>query len=142
VSPPASERRVLFVCTHNAGRSILAAALLNAHQPPGVRADSAGTDPTDALNPTVVTALAERGISLAGVAPNPITTQLLANADLVVTMSRHPTGPTLPPGAAQKRHWQLGFPSEDLEAMRSFCDQVDQRVQALLAHLWPPGPRR
>jgi hypothetical protein len=60
---------VLFVCTHNAGRSIVAAALLNAHQPPGVRADSAGTDPTDALNPTVVTALAERGIGLEGVAP-------------------------------------------------------------------------
>ena len=96
MSAPGTERRVLFVCTHNAGRSIVAAALLNAHQPPGVRADSAGTDPTDALNPTVVTALAERGISLAGVAPKPITTELLATADLVITMSRHPTGPTLP----------------------------------------------
>ena len=87
---------MLFVCTHNAGRSIVAAALLNAHQPPGVRADSAGTDPSDALNPTVVAALAERGISLAGVAPKPITTQLLADADLVITMSRHASGPTLP----------------------------------------------
>jgi protein-tyrosine-phosphatase len=57
MSPPTPQRRVLFVCTHNAGRSIVAAALLNAHQPPGVRADSAGTDPSDALNPTVVTAL-------------------------------------------------------------------------------------
>jgi protein-tyrosine-phosphatase len=51
MSPPTPQRRVLFVCTHNAGRSIVAAALLNAHQPPGVRADSAGTDPSDALNP-------------------------------------------------------------------------------------------
>jgi arsenate reductase len=59
-------------------------------------ADSAGTDPTDALNPTVVTALAERGITLAGVIPKPITTELLTTADLVITMSRHPTGPTLP----------------------------------------------
>jgi hypothetical protein len=48
MTTPASERWVLFVCTHNAGRSIVAAALLNAHQPPGVRADSAGTDPSDA----------------------------------------------------------------------------------------------
>ena len=142
MSAPGSERRVLFVCTHNAGRSIVAAALLNAHQPPGVRADSAGTDPTDALNPTVVTALAERGISLSGVAPKPITTELLAAADLVITMSRHPTGPTLPPGAAQNQHWQLGFPGDDLEAMRDFCDQVDGRVQALLADLPPPGPDR
>jgi arsenate reductase (thioredoxin) len=133
VNSAGSERRVLFVCTHNAGRSIVAAALLNAHQAPGVRADSAGTDPTDALNPTVVIALAERGISLAGVTPKPITTDLLATADLVITMGRHATGPSLPPGAARQQHWQLGLPGDDLEAMRSFCDQVDQQVQALLA---------
>jgi protein-tyrosine-phosphatase len=47
----------------------------------------------------VVKVLAERGISLAGVSPKPITTELLAGADLVITMSRHPTGPTLPPDA-------------------------------------------
>jgi len=129
---------VLFVCTHNAGRSIVAAALLNAHHPPGVRADSAGTDPTNAVNATVVTALAERGITLNGVTPKPITTDLLAGADLVITMSRHGTGPTLPQGAADQRHWRLVFPGDDLEAMRSFCDQVDQRVQALLTHLQPP----
>jgi protein-tyrosine-phosphatase len=86
----------------------------------------------------VVTALAERGISLAGVAPKPITTELLATADLVITMSRHATGPPLPPEAARTQHWQLGFPGDDLEAMRSFCDQVDQQVQALLTHLLPP----
>ena len=142
MSASGSERRVLFVCTHNAGRSIVAAALLNAHQPPGVRADSAGTDPADALNPTVVAALAERGISLAGVTPKPITAELLATADLVITMSRHATGPTLPPGAAQQQHWQLGFPGDDLDAMRAFCDQVDEQVQALLASLAPPGPDR
>jgi arsenate reductase len=128
--------RVLFVCTHNAGRSIVAAALLNAHQPPGVLADSAGTDPADVLNPFVVTALAERGISLAGVQPKRISTELLATADLVITMSRHPSGPALP-GAARHAHWQLGFPGHDLEAMRAFCDQLDGRVQALVADLRP-----
>jgi len=93
------ERRVLFVCTDNAGRSIAAAVLLNAHYPPGVRADSAGTDPTHVLNPTVVAALAERGISLAGVDPKPITTELLATGDLVITMSRDASGPILAEGA-------------------------------------------
>jgi arsenate reductase (thioredoxin) len=135
VSAPASERRVLFVCTHNAGRSIVAAALLNARQPPGVRADSAGTDPADILNPTVVAVLAERGITLAGVNPKPITAELLAAADLVVTMSRHTSGPTLPHASTQQQHWQLGFPGDDLDAMRAFCDHVDQQVQALLASL-------
>jgi arsenate reductase len=60
MTAPGPERRVQFVCTHNAGRSIVAAALLNAHQPPGVQADLAGIEPADALNPIVVTALAER----------------------------------------------------------------------------------
>jgi arsenate reductase (thioredoxin) len=133
---------VLFVCTHNAGRSIVAAALLNAHQPSGVWADSAGTDPSDVLNPTVVTALAERGINLAGVAPKPITTELLATADLVITMSRRSTGPPLPEVPAHQQHWQLDFPGDDLKAMRSFCDQVDGRVQALLADLSPSGRKR
>jgi arsenate reductase (thioredoxin) len=140
MTTPGTERRVLFVCTHNAGRSIVAAALLNAHQPPGVRADSAGTDPSDALNPIVVTVLAERGISLDGVVPKPITSELLATADLIITMSRQSTGLALPPGGARQQHWQLGFPGDDLEAMRSFCDQVDQQVQALLAHLQPATP--
>jgi arsenate reductase len=126
---------VLFVCVHNAGRSIVAAALLNAYQPSGVQADSAGTDPADALNPTVVNALAERGISLAGVAPKPITSELLAAADLVVTMGRYATGPTLPGTAAHQQHWQLDFLGDDLGAMRTLCNQVDGRVQALLAEL-------
>jgi arsenate reductase (thioredoxin) len=139
MTPPVVEPRVLFVCTHNAGCSIVAAALLNAHQPPGVRADSAGTDPADVINPTVVSALAERGITLAGVIPKPITTELLGAADLVITMSRHPTGPTLPGPAVHQQHWQLGFPAEDLDAMRAFCDQVDRRVQGLLADLQPPA---
>lgn len=75
----------------------------------------------------------ELAISLAGVNPKPTTTELLATADLVITMSRHAAGATLPPGAARQQHWQLDSPGDDLEAMRSFCDQVDQQVQALLA---------
>ena len=132
-------RRVLFVCTHNAGRSIVAAALLNARRPPRGAADSAGTDPADALNPTVVTALAERGITLTGVCPKAISTELLASADLVVTMSRHPTGPPFPGASTHQQHWQLDFPGDDLEAMRAFCTEVDHRVQALIADLHPPS---
>jgi arsenate reductase len=80
---------------------------------------------------------AERGITLAGVNPKPITAELLAAADLVVTMSRHTSGPTLPPASTQQQHWQLDFPGDDLDAMRAFCDQVDEQVQALLASLQP-----
>jgi 16S rRNA (adenine(1408)-N(1))-methyltransferase len=74
--------------------------------------------------------------------PKPITSELLADADLVITMSRHPTGPSLPDIATHQQHWQLDFLGDDLEAMRTFCDQVDGRVQALLADLPPSGPDR
>jgi hypothetical protein len=37
----------------------------------------------------------------------------------------------------QQQHWQLDFPGDDLDAMRAFCDQVDEQVQALLASLQP-----
>jgi protein-tyrosine-phosphatase len=105
-----------------------------------VRADSAGTDPADSFNSTVVTALAERGITLTDVTQEPITSTLVAAADLVITMGRHTSGPTLPGAAAHQQHWQLDFPGDDLEAMRTFCDHVDGRVQALLADLPPSGP--
>jgi protein-tyrosine-phosphatase len=73
----------------------------------------------------VVTALAERGITLTGVSPKAISTELLASADLVVTMSHHPTGPPFPGASTHQQHWQLDFPGDDLEAMRAFCTEVD-----------------
>jgi hypothetical protein len=81
---------------------------------PGCGGDSAGTDPADALNPTVVTALAERGITLAGVSPKPATAELLANADLVVTMSRHANGPAMPRRRPPTVHTNQGVPSPSL----------------------------
>jgi arsenate reductase (thioredoxin) len=83
----------------------------------------------------VVAALAERGISVTGISPKPITSELVAAADLVVIMGRYASGPILPGTAAHQQHWQLEFPGDDLGAMRTFRDQVDGRVQALLAEL-------
>jgi hypothetical protein len=52
-------------------------------------------------------------------------------------MSRHPTGPVLPGAPTHQQHWQLDFAGDDLEAMGTFCDQVDRRVRALLVDLLP-----
>jgi predicted protein tyrosine phosphatase len=131
--PDKRERRVLFVCVHNAGRSIVAAALLNAYQPHGVRADSAGTEPADALNPTVAKVLAERGINVSGISPKPITSELVAAADLVVTMGRHAKGPTLPGTAAHQQRWQLDFPGDDLGR----CGSSATRLTGACRPCWP-----
>ena len=55
---------VLFVCTHNAGRSQMAAALLYHEAAGRVRVTSAGSQPADQLNPAVVQAMAEIGLDI------------------------------------------------------------------------------
>jgi arsenate reductase len=63
---------VLFVCVHNAGRSQMAAALLDRHAKGRVQVRSAGSDPADALNPAVVAAMAEVGVDLSRELPKPL----------------------------------------------------------------------
>jgi arsenate reductase (thioredoxin) len=77
---------VLFVCTHNAGRSQMAAALLD-HQAHGrVRVTSAGSQPASQLNPAVVQAMAEIGLDISREFPKPLTTGKVRAADVVITM--------------------------------------------------------
>ena len=80
-----ASRHVLFVCTHNAGRSQMAAALLAHLGGPSFVVDSAGTAPADALNPAVVAAMLEVGIDLRDNEPTLLTPEALHEADLVIT---------------------------------------------------------
>jgi Low molecular weight phosphotyrosine protein phosphatase len=77
---------VLFVCVHNAGRSQMAAALLDHHANGTVVVRSAGSDPAERLNPAVVAAMAEVGIDLSREFPKPLTDQAVRAADVVITM--------------------------------------------------------
>jgi protein-tyrosine-phosphatase len=76
-------KKVLFVCVENAGRSQMAEAIARAY---GVDASSAGTMPAEAVNPTVVEVMTERGFKLASNKPKMLTTQMIEEADYVVTM--------------------------------------------------------
>ena len=125
---------VLFVCTHNAGRSQMAAALL-AHQAAGrVRVTSAGSQPASQLNPAVVTAMTEIGLDISREFPKPLTSGKVQAADIVITMGCGDACPIFP----GKRYldWDLPDPAGlDLEAVRPIRDQISQRVHALLAEL-------
>jgi len=77
---------VLFVCVHNAGRSQMAAALLDHHASGRVRVRSAGSTPADRLNPVVVQVMAEIGLDLAREFPKPLTEDAVHAADVVITM--------------------------------------------------------
>ncbi len=121
---------VLFVCTHNAGRSLMAAALLDYHAAGRVRVTSAGSQPADQLNPAVVQAMAEVGLDLSHEHPKPLTTDKVRAADVVITMGCGDACPIYP----GKRYldWDLPDPAGlDLAGVRPIRDRIRVLVSAL-----------
>ena len=87
---------VLFVCVHNAGRSQMAAALTDALSGGRVRVRSAGSDPAAQINPAVIAAMAELGIDLTREFPRPLADEMVATADVVITMGCGDASPQHP----------------------------------------------
>jgi arsenate reductase (thioredoxin) len=127
---------VLFVCVHNAGRSQMAAALLDHHARGKVLVRSAGSDPADRLNPAVVAAMAEVGIDLSREFPKPLTDPAVRAADVVITMGCGDACPIYP--GKRYEDWQLQDPAgQPIEVVRGIRDDIDARVQQLLTELVP-----
>ena len=129
-SPP----EVLFVCIHNAGRSQMAAALLD-HQAAGaVRVTSAGSQPASQLNPAVVAAMAEIGLDISREYPKPLTPGQVQAADVVITMGCGDTCPVYP--GRRYLDWELPDPAGlPLEEVRPIRDEIARRVRQLLTEL-------
>ncbi len=127
---------VLFVCVHNAGRSQMAAALLDHHANGQVVVRSAGSDPADRLNPAVVAAMDEWGIDLSRELPKPLTDEFVRAADVVITMGCGDACPIYP--GKRYEDWELEDPAgQPVEVVRRIRDEIDARVQHLLAELTP-----
>ena len=125
---------VLFVCVHNAGRSQMAAALLDHHARGRVHVRSAGSTPADEINPAVVADMNELGIDLSKEFPKPLTSDVVEAADVVVTMGCGDACPIFP----GKRYldWELPDPSgKPAEEVRPIRDEIDRRVVDLLTEL-------
>ena len=125
---------VLFVCVHNAGRSQMAAALLDSRSQGMVRVRSAGSAPASEINPTVVKAMDEIGLDISREFPKPLTDELARTADVVVTMGCGDACPVYP----GKRYldWELPDPAgKSLEDVRMIRDEIDRRVRLLITEL-------
>jgi arsenate reductase (thioredoxin) len=125
---------VLFVCTHNAGRSQMAAALLQHEAAGKVRVMSAGSEPADQLNPAVVQAMAEIGIDISREFPKRLTTDKVQAADIVITMGCGDACPVYP----GKRYldWDLPDPAGlNVDQVRPIRDAIREKVDALVAQL-------
>ena len=130
---------VLFVCVQNAGRSQMAAGLLNERGRGRVHVRSAGSDPGEEINPSVVEAMAEIGIDVSQEFPKPLTDEVVRAADAVVTMGCGDACPIYP----GKRYldWELDDPAgKSVEEVRSIRDEIDRRVQQLLDELLDARP--
>jgi protein-tyrosine-phosphatase len=127
---------VLFVCVHNAGRSQMAAALLARHAGDRVTIRSAGSEPADRLNPAVVAAMREIGIDIAKETPKLLTSELAADADVVITMGCGDTCPVFP--GKHYEDWVLDDPAGlGLDEVRPIRDEIDAAVRNLVAELLP-----
>ena len=129
---------VLFVCVHNAGRSQMAAAYLAHYGDDRVVVRSAGSAPADDVNPAVVEAMAEVGIDLQanGAHPKKLEDAAVQASDVVITMGCGDACPFYP--GKRYEDWKLDDPAgQGLDAVRPIRDEIDRRVQALLAELLP-----
>jgi len=132
---------VLFVCVHNAGRSQMAAALLDHHARGWVMVRSAGSTPAERVNPAVIAAMAEVGVDLSKEFPKPLTDEVVQAADVVVTMGCGDACPLFP----GKRYldWEVDDPAgKSVEDVRIIRDEIDVRVQTLLTELEADPGRR
>lgn len=126
-------KRVIFACVHNAGRSQMAAAWLEAIADPSrVRAISAGTAPAERVHPEVVVAMREVGIDLSTATPRRLDDALLDGASLLVTMGCGEACPVVP--GLRREDWPLADPKgRSIEQVRAIRDEIESRVRALAA---------
>jgi protein-tyrosine-phosphatase len=133
-APGSGLPRVLFVCSHNAGRSQMAAALL-AHRAEGhVVVSSAGTHPAADVEPVVAQVLTEAGVDLTDAFPKPLTDEVVQAADIVITMGCGDACPVLP--GRRYLDWPVADPEgAPLAVVRSIRDEIDAHITELLASL-------
>ncbi len=127
---------VLFVCVHNAGRSQMAAALLDNLAGGRVMVRSAGSEPADRINPRVVAAMEEIGLDVSRERPKPLTGAAVEAADVVITMGCGDACPIYP--GKRYEDWELDDPAQaDLDGVRRIRDEIAERVRRLVAELAP-----
>ena len=125
---------VLFVCVHNAGRSQMAAGLVKLRSEGRVHVRSAGSAPGDEINPAVIQVMSEIGVDMTEEFPKPLTDEVVRAADVVITMGCGDACPIYP--GKRYEDWELEDPAgENVETVRRIRDEIDRRVQRLIAEL-------
>jgi arsenate reductase len=121
---------VLFVCTHNAGRSQMAEAFFERHAPADVRGESAGGEPAGQVWPEVVEVMREVGIDLSNRRPKKLTVEMQLHADWAITLACGARCPYVP---TTVEDWDIPDPAgRPLEEVPLIRDAVEARVTDLV----------
>ena len=125
---------VLFVCVHNAGRSQMAAALLNHYAMGRVEVRSAGSSPANDVNPVAARVLAQWGIDITRAQPKVLDPNVVESSNVVVTMGCGDACPIYP--GIRYEDWALDDPAGQPEHLvERIRDEIDRRVRNLLSEL-------
>ena len=129
-----SKPTVLFLCTHNAGRSQMALGFLTHFAGDRAVAYSGGSEPADRINPSAIAVMAEKGIDITDQHPKRWTDDMVQAADVVITMGCGDTCPVYP--GRRYEEWNLPDPAgQSVESVRPIRDDIERRVRDLLASL-------
>ena len=129
-------RTILFVCVGNSGRSQMAEAIFNKLKPDGFRAMSAGTKPAKEMNTLVLQVLREIGIDASDARPKPISTEMIAEAEKIITMGCEASDFCPARFLSRVENWHIEDPKgKTLDQMRSIRDTIDEHVRELLQQL-------
>ena len=128
---------VIFLCTHNAGRSQMALGFFTHLAGDNAAAYSGGSQPADQINPAAIAVMAEKGIDITHQYPKPSTDEMLKTADVVITMGCGETCPYFP--GRRYEEWPIPDPAgQPVEAVRPIRDEIELRVRLLLSDLDVP----
>jgi len=128
---------VLFLCTHNAGRSQMAMGFFTHLAGDAAVAWSGGSEPGNEVNPAAAQAMAEVGIDISGEYPKPWTDEIVQAADVVITMGCGDACPVFP--GRRYEQWVLDDPAgQDVDGVRPIRDDIEERVRRLLTDLHVP----
>lgn len=134
-------KKVLFVCIHNSGRSQMGEAFANRLGKGVIEAQSAGTQPAESLNPTVVEAMHEIGYDMSGHYPKMMTDEMVDSADRIITMGcgldvESGEGATCPAVFVPTEDWGLDDPhGRPIEKVRGIRDEIERRVAKLVSEI-------
>jgi arsenate reductase (thioredoxin) len=130
---------VLFLCTHNAGRSQMALGFFQALVADQAVAWSGGSEPGHQVNPSAIEAMAERGIDISREFPKPWTDETVRAADVVISMGCGDACPVFP-GKRYESWDDLADPAGlNLPDVRPIRDDIERRIRVLIDQLGLPS---